>query len=132
MIAITRVLRDLTRDRLTPLGIDPVHIGVLALLTDGNSRSQRDLGRLLRTDRTTVVRLIDELEAMGFVERQTGADRRINSIQLTALGHDFAKEVDRAVQATQAEILASLTPSEQTRFVSMLQRVHDSLPPFEE
>src|SRR5690349_7595965 len=63
--------------RLAPHGIEVKHFAILCSLRTEGPRSQGWLGEQLGIDRTTMVQLVDGLEAKGLVERQRNpADRR--------------------------------------------------------
>lgn len=131
LLSLGRVLREQTRDALQPLGLDPNHIGVLSVLKGSGSLSQRELGRVLRTDRTTIVRLIDELQSLGLVAREASEDRRVNALRLTAAGESMAKQMERFVAEAERRVFAALTAPERSALRLTLSRVLESLPPFE-
>ena len=58
--------------KLQPLGIDPRHHAVLALIVELGPLSQQDLADLLHVDRSTMVALIDDLESRRYVRRHIG------------------------------------------------------------
>jgi DNA-binding MarR family transcriptional regulator len=71
---------------LAPLGIEGKHFGVLSFLAE-HPRSQRQLVDLTGSDKASMVRTIDELEARGFVRREPDPrDRRAYAVTLTPLG----------------------------------------------
>ena len=53
------------------------HFGCLTVIADEGRLSQSGLCTRMRVDRTTMVAIVDDLEAAGFVERQRNpVDRR--------------------------------------------------------
>jgi DNA-binding MarR family transcriptional regulator len=131
LLTIARTLRMRTREAVLKQGIDLNHIGPITVLAGGQELSQRDLGRSLRTDRTTMVRTIDELEERKLVERGASKDRRMQSIRLTAAGRNLARELHRSVRLAERDVLGALSRVEIEQLRSLLVRVHDSLEPFE-
>src|SRR5215469_9495526 len=72
---------------MAPFGIDGRELAVLTVLAAGVPLSQQEAADQLRVDRTTMVSLVDALEAKGLVERRRSTDdRRKNIVQLTETG----------------------------------------------
>jgi DNA-binding MarR family transcriptional regulator len=82
---------------MAPFGIDGRELAVLTVLAAGAPLSQQEAAGQLGVDRTTMVALVDALEARGLVGRQrSGADRRKNIVQLTAAGEDCLRGAAKA------------------------------------
>ena len=60
---------------MEPDGIRGRHFRVLAVLGEGESLSQLEIGERLGIDRNTMVLLLDDLEALGLVARRRGPRR---------------------------------------------------------
>src|SRR6185312_14013982 len=76
-------------ERLAPLKLAPPHAGILRILNQAESQSQRQLATTLRMHASRLVALIDELETLGLVARQSnGTDRRTYSLQITEKGRE--------------------------------------------
>jgi DNA-binding MarR family transcriptional regulator len=118
-----RTGQELAKRRLTPIGLTVQMCGVMALLADGPV-SQQELGEQLGIDRTTVVELIDDLEARGVVERRRNpADRRSYALHLTAKGRPVQKRASRAFDAAVDEFFGPLSSAERKALADMLTRV---------
>lgn len=73
---------------------------------------------------STLVGIIDRLEAKGYVARERSAeDRRQVLISVTKEGEAFAKQAPSPLQETLAEALSELTPLEQATISLSLERV---------
>src|SRR5690348_11745844 len=69
---------------LRPLGIEGRHYGVLLNLARQGPLNQRSLMDLTGSDKSTMVRTIDDLEHRGLaVRRPSPADRRAHAVELT-------------------------------------------------
>src|SRR4029453_19271620 len=80
-------LAELIGPALVPHGIDGRELAVLNALADQDPLSHEKTARRLGIDRTTMVALVDALEAKGLVERRPHPeDRRKNLAQVTAAG----------------------------------------------
>lgn len=88
---------------LQPMGLGSRHVTVMFLIRDG-VRTHGDLVRQLQTDKTGMVRTIDDIERLGLVSRTRSADdRRMWLLTLTPEGSAMllqAQEHTRAVAET--------------------------------
>src|SRR4051794_37227287 len=77
-----RLTDEVARD-LAPFGLGGRELAVLAVLAAGTPLSQLEAAGRLEVDRTTMVALLDGLEAKGIVERRRSSeDRRKNVVEL--------------------------------------------------
>lgn len=114
-------LADLIGPALAPHGIDGRELAVLNALEDRNPLSQQEAARRLRIDRTTMVTLVDGLEAKGLVERHPHpADRRKNMVELTAAGRDTRRLATKASEDAERQFLAPLDESDARRLKEAL------------
>jgi DNA-binding MarR family transcriptional regulator len=119
---------------LVPIGINGRELAVLTVLVEGEPPSQLEAAQRLGIDRSTMVTLIDELQAKGLVERSPhGSDRRKNVVALTKRGRETMAAATEIVDAAEREFLAPLSAREAKRFREMLQVVtfegHRTRPP---
>lgn len=120
-------LATLNAEALQPFGISGRELAVLTVLAQGEPPSQLEAAGRLAIDRTTMVDLIDGLEAKGIVERRPhGADRRRNIVALTESGRRIFLDASRAADAAERAFLAPLTGAERDRLRAMLQAVIDA------
>jgi DNA-binding MarR family transcriptional regulator len=114
---------------LKPLGIIPPHFGVIATLQSEGPLTQRDLGRILRIDPTTMVWLIDHLEKRGFVRREEHPrDRRAHLVNLSAAGKTAFDRASHHLEQLEQEFLAPLTKTERMDLRRLLTKLFDSVP----
>jgi DNA-binding MarR family transcriptional regulator len=118
-------VHELARDRfeqsLAPLGLKARHYGVLAALAEQSPVAQNALGDRLNIDRSTMVAVIDELEAAGrVVRRRNPQDRRAYQLELTEAGHAALKEAVRVVDRVQDEVFAPLDRGQRGQLQAML------------
>jgi DNA-binding MarR family transcriptional regulator len=103
-------LGELTAAALAPYGLDGRELAVLLVLASGEPASQQEAARRLDIDRTTMVALVDALEAKGLVARHPhAADRRKNVVELTAGGSVTLRAATRASDEAERRFLAPLT-----------------------
>jgi DNA-binding MarR family transcriptional regulator len=102
-----------------PVPVSEAH--ALAVLAEHGPLTQRDLSESLGLTKSTVSRLVDQLEHHGWARRTTGnGDARQRLVDLTAEGHKAAGEIearraermahilDRIPQADRPAVLAAL------------------------
>jgi DNA-binding MarR family transcriptional regulator len=107
---------------MAPFGIDGRELAILAFLAAGVPLSQQEAADQLGVDRTTMVTLVDALEAKGLVERRrSAADRRKNIIELTAAGRDCLRDAGAARDAVEHQFLAPLGDALAREFLRALQ-----------
>lgn len=116
-------------EALAEHGMRPPHNAVLSILADG-PLAQIALATRLQTDRTTMVAIIDDLEAWQLVERRRNPhDRRAHDVSLTELGRARLSEAQDAVSTADAAFFGTLTEPEQAQLRAMLLRLiaaHDA------
>lgn len=114
-------------ERLAPMGLHPRHFGMLSQLAVNEGQSQQALSNALGIHRSAVVALVDDLEQRGLAERRRDpVDRRAYTLYLTPSGRELLAELERIADDDEAELLASLDPSERSHLISMLRRVAES------
>ena len=109
---------------LLAYGIDGRELAVLAVLGAGPPLSQQQAAEQLGVDRTTMVALVDALEAKGLVARHRSPDdRRKNIVALTEPGQQCLKGAGAARDLAEREFLAPLGDAGADQFVAALRTV---------
>src|SRR5262245_10751103 len=111
-------------------GLTPLQLGVLAYLNPQTGEpdiDQNGLAARLGIDRASTSALVDDLEAMGLVERRVnGADRRARLLRLTSRGEKVRARLHPASNTAQMKVFATLTPRERDLLLDLLVRVVES------
>jgi DNA-binding MarR family transcriptional regulator len=116
--------RELGNAALEVVGLEVREFGALAILEDEGTVSQQALSALQRCDRTTMVAIVDHLEAEGLVERRRNpADRRAYALEITADGRRRLKRAKKLVEGAHEELLGSLSESERRQLGELLRRI---------
>ncbi|MFF2075971.1 MarR family winged helix-turn-helix transcriptional regulator [Kitasatospora sp. NPDC058162] len=106
-----------------PTGIELQHAGVLTAVRDGKARSQRELGEVLGIDKSTLVRIVDDLERRGLLRRErTPNDRRAYGILITAEGERSLHEAGELFRGAMAELLVVLDAEQRGQLHELLSR----------
>lgn len=116
--------QDIQRDELTPLRLNGRLLAVLITAEHAGPCPQLRLAEKLGVDRTTMVDLIDRLEASGFVERRADPDdRRARLIHLTTRGRQALAAGIVASDEVERRFLAALSDADQRGFRRALSRL---------
>jgi DNA-binding MarR family transcriptional regulator len=112
---------DTFNSALTSVGIEGRHFGILMTLDRLGPLSQARLAQHLGTDKSAMVRLIDDLEMRGYVERRDDpGDRRAVAVTVTASGTEAFNQAKVIAQATAEELLNGFTGKERRQFQLLL------------
>jgi DNA-binding GntR family transcriptional regulator/DNA-binding MarR family transcriptional regulator len=115
-----RAKRLFTR-QLEPLGLKANHVQVLVYLSGHPGASQRSLVEALRVTPSTIVDLIDDLEARTLVRRlRNPLNRRASVVSLTADGRAMLDRALALSRAVEHELLAPLGADERRRLLGYL------------
>jgi DNA-binding MarR family transcriptional regulator len=125
------LLIQAAESRLAELRLNARTYFILTMVGAPNSPSQIDLARMLSLNPTLVVSHIDDLQAVGLVERtRSTRDRRRYELRLTPAGVATLRRADEAVAEIEADFFAPLTERQLSQFHRMLQLlVKDRWPP---
>jgi DNA-binding MarR family transcriptional regulator len=119
-----------TAEALETIGITPALFALLNVLGVREGAIQQELGEAMGIDRSTMVSLIDELEAAGLAERRPHPkDRRAREISITPKGRRLLAQARQMARQTEDEVLGGLTAKERSQLLELLRRAFSSAPP---
>lgn len=97
-------------------------------LENNEGVSQKRLSELTELDPMTLVRILDRMEADGWVQRRFDpTDRRAHTLWLTPRSKPVLEHIARLITETRAETLHGLSNEERARLIELLERVHANL-----
>ena len=109
---------------LEPEGLHPRHFGVMTMLAAHPGMSQQQLHEKTAIDPSSMVAVIDELEARGLAERcPDPADRRARRVFLTEQGQATLKRVRALAAGLQREFFGALTAEERKTLHALLRKL---------
>ncbi|SIO20724.1 MarR family winged helix-turn-helix transcriptional regulator [Agromyces cerinus] len=115
-------------DALRPMNLASRHVTVMFLIRDG-VETQRDLVARLNTDKTGMVRVIDDLDRLGYVTRTPSTlDRRVTLLALTTDGEDALRTAQQHTKRVSAELFHAVSPHELGLLKSILMRTLTPIP----
>jgi DNA-binding MarR family transcriptional regulator len=109
---------------LEPEGLHPRHFGVLTMLAAHPGMTQHQLHEKTAIDPSSMVAVIDELEARGLAERRADpADRRARQVFLTEQGEQTLQRVRALAAGLQREFFGALTAEERKTLHALLRKL---------
>ncbi len=125
---VARLLRTSFDRRVKQLGLTRSQWWVLTFLFRNDGVTQSELADTLEIEKPTLGRLIDRLEAKGWVRREADAkDRRAWRVHLTE-EIEPAMQMMRAIAAeVRRDALAGLSAAEREHFVDTLLKIKTNL-----
>lgn len=123
-----RLLRKLIDRRLQPVGLTRAQWAILAALANRDGMSQSELADELEIEKSTAGRLIDHVQAGGWIERRPiPGDRRLWGVFLTPKARPLIEHVETIILETRAEMLNGLSADERGQIARWLRLVKGNL-----
>ncbi|MDA0237689.1 MAG: MarR family transcriptional regulator [Proteobacteria bacterium] len=118
---VARLLRQAFDRRMKTLGLTRSQWWVLTHLYRNDGVTQSELAQILEIDKPSLGRLLDRMEASGWVTREEDLqDRRAKRVLLTQEVGPAMKAMRAAAADLREEALTGISKSEQEQFVDTL------------
>jgi len=104
-------------------GLSPGRVGLLITIDANPGITQSRLAEAAERDRSTMVGVLDQLEARGLIERRRGSDRRTNGLWLTRPGRALLARALRAIARHERRIAARLSAAERRQLLALLGKI---------
>ena len=129
MKAVLRSARLMINAELTPLQLTGSEGDILFhLLTGSNESTQEELARQLDIGKAAISRVVDSLEAKGYVLRMKSTkDKRAYSICLTEKGRLAGKDIVCVYETLYRRVKSAIADEELVLIESLLKRVASNL-----
>lgn len=125
---VARLLRNAYDRRVRSLGLTRSQWWVLNQLFRNPGLNQSELAEILEIERPTLGRLLDRLEAKGWVRREHDArDRRAWRVHLTDAVEPAMRTLRKVAAELMRDALAGLSPGKRERFVDTLLAIKANL-----
>ena len=96
---------------------------ILYLLHEKGTMSLTAIWKYLNVEAPTVTRTVTRLEALGWVMRQQGEDKREKLIALTLFAKEQFPQVKNSVLAFEKQMIQNLNDEEQQLLLNLLQKM---------
>lgn len=126
---VTRQWRRTLDRRLQPFGLtEATWLPLIYVARAAAPMRQKDLAAALAIDGSSIVRLLDGLEASGLITRQEEAtDRRAKVIVLTPAGRSIIEQVESVSRSVRDMTLLGITESELAGATDVMRRIRKNL-----
>lgn len=123
-----RLLRRDFNRRAQKLGLTQTQWQALCVLSHNEGINQASLADLLEVQPITLGRLIDRLEATGWVERRNHpTDRRAITLYLTSKAEPILNEMSKLAEETRNLALEGVSETDQQHLMQVLEHIKDNL-----
>ena len=120
---MARLFAQGLQQRIKPLGIAPAQFVALLELWSEDGLTQRELVERLDVEQATMANTIARMERDGLIERRPlPADRRAQSVHLTAKARAIEADAKAAAMAQNKLALAPLSAEERAQFLDYMRR----------
>ena len=115
--------------RMRPLGLtEATWLPLLRIARMGQVARQKDLALELGVEDASVVRLIDQLEGAGLVERiRDPGDRRARMLKPTEEGLELCQQLNAIAVEVRASVLSTVSDEEVALCIGILTRIDAAL-----
>jgi DNA-binding MarR family transcriptional regulator len=121
---VSRLIRTVFERRVRSYGLTRAQWMVIARVHRRPGLSQSEIADLLEIEKAPAGRLIDRMEAKGWLERRADPkDRRINRLHLTAGGKRIHKAIWPVAEATVDAAMAGLSREDRKTLTALMTRV---------
>ena len=130
---LNRQWRRVVDRRLRPWGLtEATWLPLMHLERATEPMRQKDLAASLGLDSSSVVRLLDGLEAAGLIERAGHVDRRAKTIDITPKGQETVRHVKQLLQHDRAQLFSEIAEEELHAAFGVMQRLGERLQEMEQ
>lgn len=125
---VSRMIRTVYDRRVEPLGLTRAQWRVMTRLNRLESCTQTELATELEIEKPTLGKLIERLEAKGWVERRADEnDARSKRLFLTAAAHPLLAEMTERADEVIEGVFAGIGANESAQLRETLGRIKDNL-----
>ena len=118
-----RFLVNRLNDVLKEQGLYNSQWTIIYLLYENGPMSLTSIWKYLNVEAPTVTRTVARLEALGWVKREQGIDKREKIVSLTDDAKLKFPQIEATILAFEAEMASNLTESEQQHLIDLLKKM---------
>ena len=107
-------------DSLSELGLTPARATAVTYVALHEGCDQMALGRALGINRASTMKAVNDLVALGLIERRPGRDRRSNALYLTPHGAEVRGRVEEITERADAANFSVLSEDERDSLRALL------------
>lgn len=124
IISVSRYLRRHREAYMQPMGLKGIHARMFMTICSSPGISQDRIARILRFDKSTAARQLEQLEQLGYLTRTPlHTDKRVLCVYPTQAMLEVYPNLLDAMQTWEDALLAELTPEEKEQFFALLSKI---------
>lgn len=124
--AQTAMFKDFARAVGDEEDITPGLFGMLQVIAANRGMTQSRLAEAMGVDRSTIVTVVDELEARGLVKRTPSLhDGRSHLLRFTGKGRHAFRRMEKLVLRHEASFASELSAGERETLIGLLVRLYE-------
>lgn len=125
---LDKLYQKLLSHDLSLIGIERYFSIIWLIAHNQEPLSQQNLAKLLKVDKANVVRIIDELEAKGYVKRILNPnDKRAYFLVLDYKGKQHIEAIRQAIKNINEEMFFNFSRQEKETFLVLLRKAYQNL-----
>lgn len=126
---LSRLWRRTIDQQMAAVGLADISWAPLIHLAEsGDGVSQKELASLVGIEGSSLVRLLDTLEARGHIQRCTAPDdRRVKLVMLTETGRRAVSDIRRQLLAIEHEMLVDLGDEQLSGMLDAIERIQQRI-----
>ncbi len=106
-------------------GITPGLYGMLQVIANNPGLSQSALAEAMEVDRSSIVKVVNQLEEKGLIARDASpTDRRSYCLRMKPEGKLALKRIEEAVMHQDRQFAAALSAAERATLIDLLKRLY--------
>ncbi len=121
-----KALSRRSTSQVKAFGLTIQQFGVLNALYDENRLTSQQLVKRLKTDSSSIMSLVDQLEIKGLITREPGIqDRRIKHLALTEKALSIKRALIKRVNNLDRELTAQISADEKEQLTKALEKIRE-------
>lgn len=123
---ILQAMETCINEKLKVFNITNRQLGLLLVVHENRGITQKEAGTLLQIDRTTMVKLVDELETLNYLQRKPKmGDRRAYELVLTKGSKTLLNKAVTCIVECEHAVLQNLSPQQEEGIEAMYKIIRD-------
>lgn len=120
------LFKHYSRSVAAQTGLTPGLLGMLQVIAANPGLAQSRLAEAMGVDRSTIVKVVDQLEARELIVREPSpSDKRSHCLRLTAGGAAELPRMQRLMRRHEDEFAQPLSADERRTLIELLARLHE-------
>lgn len=119
------IFRHFSRTVAARENITPGLLGMLQVIAANPGLAQSRLAEAMEVDRSTIVKVVDQLQARGLIVREPSPhDKRSHCLRLTDEGSTSLRRMQKLMLQHEEEFTRVLSAEERAQLIRLLERLH--------